>query len=278
MFERILFPVDFSPLCSRMAGYVKRVAAMFQSEVTLVHVCDLRSHNGFEMYVRGSPPEIAEERAVAARGALDSFLASEFPAGTTPRILASGDAAAQIAEVARKGKFDLIVMPTHTGRFRRMLLGSTTAKVLNDAACPVLTTEHCATIEPRPLEHREWVCGVPAGKDAERLVRFASRAASQVGAKLSLIHVVPGEPQNGPVDVAGNLEVRHRIVEITKEVGCDAAVYVVPGPVKVMLLETARACAADALIVGRPQSGAIGRMRDLTYALVRDSPFPVVSV
>ncbi len=278
MIERILFPVDFSPLSSAMAGYVKRVATMFQSEVTLVHVCDLKSHNAYEMYVRGSPPEIAQEHAAAARRNLDSFLTSEFPPDTTPRVLVSGDAAAQIAEVARTGKFDFIVMPTHAGRFRRMLLGSTTAKVLNDAACPVLTTEHCAAIVPRPLEHREWVCGVPVGNDAERVVRFASRAASQVGARLSLVHVIPDERQAGQGELGSNLEVRRRIAEMAQQAGCEATVYVVPGPVKLMLLETARACAADALIVGRPQAGTIGRMRDLTYALVRDSPFPVVSV
>jgi hypothetical protein len=33
------------------------------------------------------------------------------------------------------------------------------------------------------------------------------------------------------------------------------------------------------LMVGRgPQSGAHGRLRDLTYAIVRESPFPVLSI
>jgi hypothetical protein len=33
------------------------------------------------------------------------------------------------------------------------------------------------------------------------------------------------------------------------------------------------------LMIGRShQPGAHGRMRDLTYAMVRDSPFPVVSI
>src|SRR5271165_1486358 len=103
------------------------------------------------MYVRCSPTEIAEEHPAASRRNLDSFLAAEFPPGATQRILLSGDAATQIAEVARTGKFDLIVMPTHSGRFRRMLLGSTTAKVLNDAACTVLTTQHCADRGQAPV-------------------------------------------------------------------------------------------------------------------------------
>ena len=36
---------------------------------------------------------------------------------------------------------------------------------------------------------------------------------------------------------------------------------------------------ADVLIIGRaPQSDPHGRVRDLTYAIVRDSPFPVLSI
>ena len=36
---------------------------------------------------------------------------------------------------------------------------------------------------------------------------------------------------------------------------------------------------ADVLMIGRShQPGGHGRMRDLTYAMVRDSPFPVLSV
>jgi hypothetical protein len=32
-------------------------------------------------------------------------------------------------------------------------------------------------------------------------------------------------------------------------------------------------------MIGRsPESGAYGRIRDLTYALIRDSPFPVLSI
>ena len=51
-----------------------------------------------------------------------------------------------------------VIIPTHAGRFRRMLLGSTAVKVLDDAPCPELTSKHAETIAPRPLlEHREWL-------------------------------------------------------------------------------------------------------------------------
>jgi nucleotide-binding universal stress UspA family protein len=61
MIRRILFPVDFSSCCLAMAPFVKRAAAMFGAEVTLVHVCDLSSHNGFELYAR-PVTEIASEQ------------------------------------------------------------------------------------------------------------------------------------------------------------------------------------------------------------------------
>jgi hypothetical protein len=68
-----------------------------------------------------------------------------------------GDPGTRIGEIARDEEFDLIIIPTHAGRFRQMLLGSTAAKVLDDAPCPVLTTKDAETIAPRPLEHREWL-------------------------------------------------------------------------------------------------------------------------
>lgn len=170
---------------------MKRIAALFGSQVTLVHVVDLESHNGFELYLRPLH-EIAEEHRTIARRKLALFLESEFPPATCSRVLRSGEAAVQIAEVARAGKFNLIIMPTHPGRFRQMLFGSTTAKVLNDSRCPVMTVEHAEMTMPRPLEHREWLCAIGLSADSERVLRLASRAATQVGAKLSVIHAIHG--------------------------------------------------------------------------------------
>jgi nucleotide-binding universal stress UspA family protein len=285
MIEKILFPVAFSPSCVTMSTHVKRAAAIFGSQVTLVHVCDLASHNGFELYVR-SLPEIAEEHWSIARIKLDSFLESEFPPNTCPRILRSGEAAAQIAELARTGGFDLIVMPTHAGRFRQMLLGSTTAKVLNDADCPVLTTAHAETINPRPLEHREWACAIGLGRDSERVLRLANRAAAEVRAKLSVIHAIC-DGALAPIQLNDREQCespekkdpRRGLDELQETVGCKATVHIAIGPVKEALLDAARRSAADVLIIGRtPKAGALGRLRDLTYGLVRDSPVPVLSV
>jgi nucleotide-binding universal stress UspA family protein len=280
MIQKILFPVDFSTSCVAMAAYVKRAAGIFGADVTLVHVCDLSSHNGFELYLR-SPADIAAEHWNLGRSKLELFLKSEFPAAKCPRILLTGDAADVIAEATKNNEFDLIVMPTHAGRFRRMLLGSTTAKVLNDTNCPVLTSEHAMTIAPRSLEHRNWACAIGLSPDSERVLRYAKAAALAAGAKLSLIHVI----QTGGLESEAQRQsereraARRGFTQLQDRVGSDASVHIAAGPVKEALLDAARQLSADVLVIGRsPHSNALGRMRDLTYSLIRDSPCPVVSV
>ena len=55
----------------------------------------------------------------------------------------TGDPATAINEYAEAHKVSLIIMPTHGyGTFRRLLLGSVTAKVLHDAKIPVWTAAH----------------------------------------------------------------------------------------------------------------------------------------
>lgn len=269
MIKKILFPVDFSPSCAAMAAYVRRAADIFASQVSLVYVCDLISNNGFELLVR-SLKDIAEDHLCVGRDRLHCFLQSEFPPASCPRILRSGEAAAQIAEVASTGGFDLIIMPTHAGRFRRMLLGSTTAKVLDDADCLVMTSIHAETISPRPLEHRVWVCAVGLSADSERVLRIADSAAKAAHAKLVVIHAIGKDGRDEP---------RRRLRQLVENVGCAAKIQIVADPVKESLLDAALEHDADALIVGRRLPGAgFGRLRDLTYSLVRDAPCPVLSV
>lgn len=286
LIDNVLFPVDFSPSSVAMAAYVKRAAAIFNARVSLVHVVDPASYSGLELYAR-SLYEVADEHMDVGRERLDSFLTEEFPAAECPRIVVAGDAAAQIAQVAREGKFGMIVMPTHAGYFRQMLLGSTTAKVLNDAECPVLTSHHAQTIAPRPIEHREWLCATGLSANSARMLRFAKDAAAVAHAKLTILHAVQSAGKSAPIqlDLEEELEsaerraARLRIAELQQQVGLEAPVRIATGPIKEALLEAARRSDADVLMIGRnPHPGATGRLRDLTYAIVRDSPFPVLSI
>jgi nucleotide-binding universal stress UspA family protein len=285
LISNILFPVDFSPANIGFAAYVKRAAVEFDAKVTLLHVFDPMSQSGWELSVR-PVAEIAKDHEEIARRRAEEFLREEFPPAKYPRMLAAGDPATEIVRVAREG-FDLIMMPTHAGTFRRMLLGSTTAKVLNDADCPVATSRHAETIAPRPLDHREWLCAIGLGEESERALRYAGEASREAGANLRIIHAIQSTDPQLPIrlDLADQIqskerqEARERIEELQRKVGTRAAIRIAVGPVKEALLEAARQSDADVLIIGRSaQPGSVERLRDLTYAVVRDSPFPVLSV
>jgi nucleotide-binding universal stress UspA family protein len=96
-------------------------------------VCDFRAPNGFELYVR-TIREIAAEHCTVAREQLECSFASEFPPDTCSRILRAGEAAMEIANLARRRGYDLIVMPTRAV-VPANAAGSTPAKALDFALC-----------------------------------------------------------------------------------------------------------------------------------------------
>jgi nucleotide-binding universal stress UspA family protein len=280
MIRKILFPVDFSPACAAMADYVGRAATIFGARVALLHVAHLASSSGFEIYVR-PPPDIAEEHRSLAQDRLNAFLQAEFPTTESERLLAFGDVADEITRMANAGAFDLIIMPTHAGRFRRMLLGSTTAKVLIDADCPVLTSEHAETMAPKPLENRRWLCAISLDDDSERVLRAAGEAAEATGARLSVIQAIQLSRlglsrELGPDDELEILEARdarRRAEQLQRALGSNAPFQITAGPsVKEALVEAVRRSGTDMFIIGRRGQ------RDLAYQIVRDSPVPVLSI
>ena len=283
--RKILFPVDFSPACEAMAPLVVRTATIFSARVTLLYVLEPAA-TGFELTVQ-TLREVEEYRAKAAEERLQTFLAGPLPADTCERLVRDGLAAETIAAVANQQGFDLIVMPTHAGAFRRMLLGSTSAKVLDSASCPVLTTQHAETISPGPLQHRRLLCAVTLQSDASRLMAYAAGLAADMHASCTLVHVIPAsEPQSAiQLDLEERLQsaerrsAQQRMERMAQAAGLTAKVHIAIGPVKEALIEAARLLEADVLLIGRsPQTGPSGRLPDLSYALVRDAPCPVLSV
>jgi nucleotide-binding universal stress UspA family protein len=283
--QSILFPVNFSPSCVAMAPFVKRAASLFSAQVTLLYVLEALG-SSFELLVRPLQ-EVEENLEAVARARLNAFLEPGFPADSSPRVLLAGDPASQIADFARDRHFDLITMPTHAGAFRRMLLGSTTAKVLDRADCPVLTTQHAETISPRPLGHRELACAIDLRAGSERLLRSVIQMMEPVNSHITIVHVIPvGEPGlavqldlDEHVQHAEREAARLRIEKLQRTIGSNARVTIAIGPVKDALIEAARRLRADVLVIGRSsQPGALGRLRDLSYMAVRDAPCPVLSV
>jgi nucleotide-binding universal stress UspA family protein len=284
--SKILLPIDFSERSAGAAHYAKALACRFHSSIYIAHVFELTELLPTNPET-GLPAGWYEERKEQARRALDEFQAEEFRNMAVQRNLLEGDVARQIVDLAHSEHADLIVMPTQGyGSFRRFILGSVTAKVLHDADCPVLTgvhLEHAPALAP--VVFRNIMCAIDFDSTGERVLRWAAEFAQVFGAELTLVHALPvtygSEVDFADSGLKGMLQAvaQKEANELTRLVGAPAKVVTEMGSVAQVVRKAATAANADLVMIGRHESsGLMGRLRTHAYAIVRESPCPVLSV
>jgi nucleotide-binding universal stress UspA family protein len=232
--------------------------------------------------------DLRQQREKVAEKALNDFLAAEFQGVPVRRIVRYGDAAVNIVEQAHDEPGSLIVMPTRgRGPLRQSLLGSVTAKVLNDADCPVFTGAHLVT--PAPFvapKFRNIICAIDLGPHSQKVLQWCATFAVYAGAKLTVLHVMPLAPDgvNGYLNPELNDRLRRqataRLEETMRGAGVETVTLVEEGedPADTVSAMVARHT-ADLLVIGRSSSsGAFGRLRQHAYAIIRQVPCPVISV
>jgi nucleotide-binding universal stress UspA family protein len=284
--SKIVLPIDFSDRSAGAAHFAKALACRFRSELIITHVFEL-SEVLANVPEGGMPPNWFEERREQTRRDIEQFQADEFRNMSVRRTLLEGDVARSIVDLAHSEKADLIVMPTHGyGRFRRFILGSVTAKVLHDADCPVLTGVHIDEAAPKdPVALRNIVCAVDFDVAGEKAFRWAAEFAAEFHARLTLVHALPSIQYNEMSYYDEGLPRLYREVaqqksdELQKRTGTTADVILETGPVAEVVRNAAVAQKGDMVVIGRHENpGLLGRLRANAYAIVRESPCPVVSV
>ena len=190
------------------------------------------------------------------------------------RVVLEGDPSGSIVDFAHNEKCDLIVMPTHGyGPFRRFILGSNTAKVLHDADCPVWTGVH---LEDAPsaqsISIRNVLCAVDLGPQSGKTLAWATHLAQEFGARLTLLHAMSCGPGSQP---AAAEELR----TLLGEAGAEGEMLLETGEAAKTICDAAARLRSDVLVIGRGSAaGVFGRLRTNAYAIIRQSPCPVVSV
>ena len=139
--KKVLCPIDFSEPARAAMGAAIDICRHFGAQLTLFHAYTLPGYTLPEGSVVASP-KMLQELSDQAEVHLEEWRRSAEALGAPQVAIAKsiGDAAIEIAELAREGGFDLIVVGTHgrTG-IRHALLGSTAERVVRRAGCPVLT-------------------------------------------------------------------------------------------------------------------------------------------
>jgi nucleotide-binding universal stress UspA family protein len=285
-FETILFPVDFSDRCRGAAHYAEALAGRFRSRLILLHVLETTIGQPGDLDFGGLGVLHLDNRISRAQHLLDTFLADELDYLNVERRLETGDAARTVIRVANQERADLIMLPTHGyGGFRRFILGSVTAKVLHDAECPVWTGVHMENAPPlEAIQVRRILCAVDLTSRAEAVIAAGAQLTEEYGAELALTHVVPGTdaiPENIlDCELRRHLvaQAREQLLTMASKAGVTGTVLVRSGDVARMVDRTAREFWADLVLIGRGQHHGFGRLRTHSYAIIRESPCPVLSI
>jgi nucleotide-binding universal stress UspA family protein len=269
--KRILFPVDFSPRVRGAIAYVEALAGRFDAEVILLHVIEPLAYNS----------SLGEEPVIEP-AEFDKFFGADLKYLRVQRLIENGEVARKIVDCAGRLSVDLIMMPTQgLGTFRRLILGSSTTKVLHDADQPVWTGVH---LQDSPaLEAifcRKILCAVDLQRQSGSVLDWASHLADEYQANLTLLHVTP-ESESAHLTRPNREEMvaRSKLDELLRAASAHAVVRVDPGPPAKTIACIAKEIGADLVVIGRRAApGTSGRLEANAYAIIRQSPCPVVSV
>ena len=284
--KHILVPVDFSEPGVSAATYARRLARLTGAHITLLHVNrNSAKSNGDSIRSSFNDRDWSDNpdsgAAVAQR--LDAILDGL----QVRRVVLSGDPAERIAEYVGGAGVDLVIMPTRgLGTVRRFLLGSTTAKVLHDVDCPVWTgvaDPALGQVEEEP-QLRRVACAIDLGPASADIIRWAG-ALAEAFRTLTILHANPQlEPVIGVIhepEWCAHLAsiLRAEVEKLIVDAGVEADIRLGGGEPAKTVTAMAAEVNADVLVIGRPVANRfLGRLRTHSYAIIRQSPCPVISV
>jgi len=284
-FQHILFPVDFSESSLAVRPFVRSMAEKTGARITLLHVIQA-FYNDIDLSHPGMLDMEASLRRDGEKKLTDFFMLPDapLPAGLETSVQL-GEAAGEIVQYAEKHGVDLIMMPTHGyGPFRRLLIGSVTAKVTYDTACAVWTAAHTEELTPDHAICERILCAVDVGEDDVQTMRSSFDLACRLNAKLRFIHAVPpAEPQPEGFDETFRREfielARQDLMRMQRDAGTNIPICIESGRVAKVIREAALQHDSDLVVMGRGKlHKTLGRMRTNAYAVIRESPCPVLSL
>lgn len=188
MFSRILVPLDGSQLAEWALPYAEELAGAFNSEVTLIYVCqpaENQYRHMHQLYIKDIARMVKKHIKPAS------------PVATVKPVILDGEAAAEIIDYARENDISLIVMVTH-GRSGIMpwAMGSITHKVLQRISVPILLIRaRVAALKPEREEKFSKILVPLDGSGAgEAALPYVEELAKKLKPEVIFLNVVlPGQ-------------------------------------------------------------------------------------
>jgi nucleotide-binding universal stress UspA family protein len=251
---KILVPTDFSRNADEALRFAVPLARQLGVKITLLHAIDWNVNSALL-----SAPGVVDAMNKNAEDAAHRLEKLAVPPDLLEKtIVRFAPPHVGIPEAARELDMDLIVISAQgrTG-LARVLLGSTAARVVRHASCPVLTVRPVAGAKAPgskatglgPVIKRILV-PVVFSKECESAIRFATSLARTTGARLTLLHVVAALPRNYTKYIA-EIQEYDAEVKLDAKQKLEALAATVPPDVPTQVL----------LRQGTPHSGIINAAR-----------------
>lgn len=201
-FQRILCPVDFSDFSLSAYEYALTLAEYYKAHLVTLHAIEFSKYP-YADYVgaTGDLADLSKALCEGGKAKLREFVKKHSRHGVEPQLVVDqGNASDLILSFAQTHDIELIVMGTHGRRgFDRLVLGSTTDRVMRKASSPVLVVSNPAhnvmTTGPDGKHHlSRIVYCTDFSINSERALEYAISLAAEYGAELTMLHVVEGAP------------------------------------------------------------------------------------
>jgi len=285
----ILCPVDFSEFSLRAYLHALLLAQHYNAKVVALHVVELWKYP-FADYAACEADYAKFSSALNEGGAvkLREFVQKHAQPGIEPELAVNqGNASDLILSFAQAENIDLIVMGTHGRRgFDRLVLGSTTDRVMRRSCCPVLAISkppQNATQEVYQAHHlsRILYCS-DFSENSERALNYAISVTAEYDCELTLLHVIEGVPRSANKDDLLRMCTERLDKLIPSEVGktLNVNTAVRTGKAYEQIVQHATEAQMDMVIMAARGADALDRavFGSTTYRVIQLGPCPILVV
>jgi nucleotide-binding universal stress UspA family protein len=196
----IVCPIDFSEFSIRAYHHALSLAEHYRAKLVVQHVVELWRYPYADYAVSlGEHERFWQALREAGKEQLQEFVKNHTHDEIQPELVVhQGIAPDSILSFVQAQKTDLIVMGTHGRRgFDRLMLGSTTDRVMRRASCPVLAIcrpPHDSTAAGEERHHVHHLSRIlfctDFSENSERALNYAISATAEYDAELTLLHVL----------------------------------------------------------------------------------------
>ena len=273
--NKILIPVDFSPVGVRAISHGAFLAKLTKGELILLHVqkktelldiimpaLKIKDASVITDYIEGKLKDMAEG------------ISKEYGIVVKP-VTSIGNITTEIVKTAEKLKAGMIIMGTQGGDSGNdLFLGSNSYRLLTKSSIPVMTVR---TVSPK-VGYKNIVLPIDLSEHSRQKVNMAIQLAAKFGAHLHLLGLLAKNDTEHKFKLEVILPQIEKLAK-AKKIVCTADIKATPNKAKATLAY-AKSKKADLIITMSDQDAEFSRFILGTYAhqLINDSLIPILSI